>query len=184
MNINKKSVLVLVAVATCFTITGCASNAAPKQMAYIPHTMQKPHNRAFANNITLGSIGGGKETNPLWESKVNNSGLKDALEESLQNANLYASSDKAKYTLNATLNKLDQPIMGLDMTVKSDIHYSLINNNTKQVMYDKNIASSYTASWKTLYGVARLKEANEGAIRTNIEKLMNDLLYSAIPEPN
>lgn len=176
MCINKKSVLALIAVATCFAISGCASNATAARMAYVQHSVQKPHNRAFVNNITVGAVDGGKETNPLWASKVNNSGLKSALEESLQNANLYASTDKAKYTLNATLNKLDQPLMGFNLTVKSNIHYSLVDDNTKQVIYNKNIDSSYTASLvETPYAVARLKKANEGAIRTNIEKFMSDL---------
>jgi hypothetical protein len=178
MNISKKSVLVLMAVATCFAISGCASNATASRMAYIPQTqtIQKPHNRAFINNITVGAVDGGKETNPLWTSKVNNSGLKSALEESLQKANLYASTDKAKYMLNATLNKLDQPMIGFNLTVKSNIHYNLIDNNTKQVVYNKNVDSSYTASLvETPYAVARLKKANEGSIRANIEKFMIDL---------
>ena len=69
-----------------------------------------------------------------------------------------------------------QPLAGLDMTVKLLVKYSLINQNSNEEIWTKDINSIYTAKFSdSLIGMERLNMANEGAIRKNIEILLQTL---------
>ena len=69
-----------------------------------------------------------------------------------------------------------QPLVGLDMTVNFMVKYSLINQNNNEEIWVKDINSIYTAKFSdSLIGMERLNMANEGAIRKNIEILLQTL---------
>lgn len=157
-------------------VTGCATNAAVKPMTYTAKVSSNPKMVALINNIDVISVTGGQETNPLLLSKINNENFKQALEESLKQANLYRKFNNGKYQLTAHLVDLKQPLAGLDVTVFYRTHYSLKNIKLNKVIYDKEIGTSYTATFKdSPMGFIRLKMANEGAAKANIQQLINEL---------
>ena len=62
------------------------------------------------------------------------------------------------------------------MTVSSKVHYTLVDTRDNKTVYEKTIDTPYTAAFTdALMGVTRLRLANEGAIRKNIEALIRDL---------
>ena len=173
----KKSTGILVIFAA-FELSGCASNASIEQMTYNNNTTEKPNKVALINNISIPTVTGGKETNPLWTSQINNENFKQALEASLQKANLYHMVNGEKYQLTANLLNLDQPFMGLDLKVTLQVHYNLQDKKSNQIIFNKNITSSYTATFSdSPVAITRLKIANEGAARENIQQLIKELYH-------
>ena len=62
------------------------------------------------------------------------------------------------------------------MTVNFMVKYSLINQNSNEEIWTKDINSIYTAKFSDSFiGTERLNMANEGAIRKNIEILLQTL---------
>ena len=88
----------------------------------------------------------------------------------------------SKYRLTADLTRLDQPMMGFDMTVGSTVRYSLIETQTRKEVYARVIQISYTAKMSDAFLVSqRLKLANEGAVKANIEAFIKDLIALKLP---
>lgn len=158
-------------------LTGCAQNSRVDEMVYNSGVvMQKPKNPSLSHNIAVNNIRGGHETNPLWTSQINNANFKEALKKSLQHANLYHDFSGSKYSLDAKLVKLKQPLIGLNLTVTCRVHYNIKDIKANTSIYDKDIETSYTAKISDAFvATIRLKIANEGAARENIQKLIEDL---------
>lgn len=136
------------------------------------------------NNITVDSVTGGQDTNPLWTSEIGNSEFRQALEQSLASANLLSSEgNNADYRLSAIMISVSQPIMGLSMTVTTTIQYVLIDITNDKELLIETIVAPYTAKFsESLLGVERLKIANEGSARANISQLIEKLYALEITE--
>ena len=81
-----------------------------------------------------------------------------------------------KYILVAHMEKLDQPFVGVSMTVTASVQYTVIERATRKEILKKTIAVPYTAGFGDAFmATERLKLANEGAIRVNIENLIKEL---------
>ncbi|MGB6976179.1 MAG: hypothetical protein WBE18_01790 [Gammaproteobacteria bacterium] len=170
--LKKYLLLILMSLMLC----GCATGASVDQM--IPHGIPtlKPKNVSLANNITVNQTLGGHETNPLWTSQISNANFKAALIQSLQQANLYHQFNGSGYALNATFVRLQQPFLGVSLTVRCTVNYVLENLKTNKVIYSRRIATSYTATFSdSPLATTRLRMANEGAARENIKELITDL---------
>jgi hypothetical protein len=157
-------------------MTACATPARVEQMT-VPAadaTRTAVSSRAMREAISLGQVGGGKETNPLWISNISSADFERALRASLQAAQLLAPSGQdCRLKLTAQLLSLAQPAMGLDMTVTASVLYTLVDCKTQKEVWVKTITLPYTAAFgDSLLGVERLKLANEGAARANIRKLV------------
>jgi hypothetical protein len=157
-------------------LTGCAT--APNGLNMISYDVPKapPRNANLVHNIHVTNVIGGQATNPLWKPKIGNADFKTALHQSLINARLFQFYKKSHYTLTADLLKQSQPSFGIDMTVSTSVHYTLENKTTKKKLFNKTIASSYTATTSdSIIGVERSRMASEGSIRVNIKQLIQDL---------
>ena len=101
-----------------------------------------------------------------------------ALETSLNKANLLAGSESSsQYELTATMDNLRQPAIRISMTVSAKIHYTLTHNSSNKKVFEKTIDLPYTAAFNAAFrGTERLRLANEGAIRVNIEELIRQLM--------
>ena len=173
-----KNITGLLIITTALELTGCASNASVDQMVYKSNTSEKPQKVTLVNNIAVSTVTGGTETNPLWISKINDANFKSALEQSLQQANLYHVINGEKYQLQANLLKVEQPFIGLNFKVVCYAHYKLKDKKSNKVIFDKDITSSYTATFNdSPIGMVRLKIANEGAARENFQKLIKELYH-------
>jgi len=158
-------------------LTGCATNASVEKMAYHHQGSKQPSDKTLLNGIAVNQVSGGHETNPLWTSQINNENFKQALVKSLQQANLYNHSTKPRYVLEANLMRLDQPLVGFDMTASCQVDYTLRDVKQNKIVYKDAILASYTAKLgEAFLGMERLKKATEGAAKANIQKLI-EVLY-------
>lgn len=154
-------------------LQGCASGATVVGM-----TSMKTIDAArqhMPEKISVAAVDGGRSTNPMWTSQVDSKSFEDALTESLK-INGLLSSGQGTYVLKSTLQNLQQPIIGLDMTVRADVLYVLKDSVSGKALLNETITSSYTATISDAFaGIKRLRLANEGAIRSNIELLIQRL---------
>lgn len=169
----------------CLLFVGCASASKFENMA-VRDTLYRDEVRssAFKKTLSVKKVAGGKETNPLWASQVSNEAFQSALESSMNINDLLAENEnEAKFDLYTTLQKLDQPLFGLDLTVTSEVNYRVTDKKSKDTIMDENISASYTATFSdSMIGIQRLRLANEGAVRENIRLFIVRLLEIQIPE--
>ena len=119
----------------------------------------------------------------MWTSQVSSEAFQRALELSLENSGLLSKiASGGKYQLTADLTRLDQPFMGIDMTVTATVRYSLVETQSRKEIYSKVIQVPFTAKFSdAALGVERLKLANEGAVKVNIQAFITDVLALNIP---
>ena len=158
------------------TLAGCASGANSNNMtaSIQPHLVAKPGSSLY-QSIGIAAVSGGQETNPLMMSKVADGDFKEALKLSLLQNQLHAVAPE-KYTVTAEIQALDQPFIGLDMSVTSKVQYKLVRLSDKAVVYDKLVTATHTATiGDSALGTERLRMANEGAIKKNISTFIAEV---------
>lgn len=170
----KKFKLILVLGYTAF-LFGCATGAKMESMVSTDtSSIQSSYDEALKKEVSVTSVSGGEKTNPAWTSEISNENFSGALKASLNKHGLL--SDSGKYKLQATLLKVEQPLFGLDMTVTTHVKYTLTNSENNNVIYSDTITTPYTATVGDAFvAVQRLRLANEGAGRNNIEGLLKEL---------
>lgn len=171
-----KNHICLCIIATASFLTGCATPSTPESMAVndSPYIQKAPNSKYF-KKLTVSKSTGGSKTNMLLSSQVSDEDLTKALNLSLQKC-AYISDTEPQYELKAELKALSQPLFGLDMSVRSIIAYQIYNIKTGEIVFDEQIDTMYTAKFgESLYGVKRLRLANEGSVRNNIGMLIKEL---------
>jgi hypothetical protein len=169
-----KYAIISLSIATAI-LSGCSSPATSEGMMVNPSQINKaiPSSK-FYSSVKKVSVDGGKETNPLWTSQVSSENFQLALVDSLKAANVW--SDSGKYSLEANLLSLEQPLIGFNMTVSASVDYKVKDETTGTVIFGEKIDSTHTATvGDAVAGIKRLRLANEGAIRNNIELFLKKL---------
>jgi len=165
----------LFATAVAVELSGCATSADPGAMTLATQSMDKPFPQRLQHAMCVRKVSGGEDTNPLWVSKVDDKGFSIALTSSLESAGLEAPAPGCAFPVDANLLGLSQPAMGFDMTVTSHVNYKVYDSSGQPVLL-ATIDAPYTANFSdSLIAVDRLKKANEGAIRTSIQKFFEKL---------
>jgi len=163
--------------AILMSVAACASPA--RMNAMIPDRTAETlitESSPLAKAISVGTVDGGTETNPMWMSEVGNPEFKQALENSLANHAMLADG-AGRYRFEVTLSKLDQPIFGASFTVTASVRYRLIDLKTDAPVYEDLISLPYTANFSDAFlGVERLRLANEGAMRVNIAAFLKEIV--------
>lgn len=171
-----KKITVNLAVIGCIFIIGCAGAAKVEKMVVPRHeTSFLIAKGELKDNVHLSEVIGGEETNPLWTSEIGNNEFRDALIQSLKDAH-YLGSPESNYQLSANLLKVDQPLIGINMEVTTEVNYILIDMKSGKEILNENIIASYTAGFDdSVLAVKRLRLANEGSARENIHELLKVL---------
>lgn len=152
-------------------LAACATPSDPTRMS-VPAT---PGLTASAGDVGYHAVrtvtvSGGSDTNPLWTSQVSDQAFKSALETSLTAAG-YVGSEGEPMTVNASLLDLKQPMIGLDMTVTSQVRYSVTQGN--RTVFDETVSAAGTATVSEAFvAVERLRLANEKSILENIKSFL------------
>lgn len=166
----------LVAMAA-LSVAACASASNPGAMV-APITEQNviSETSALHQNVVVGDVTGGQQTNPMWTSQVSSEDFAEALRQTFA-AHAMLATETGEYRLEAQLVELKQPLAGLNMTVTSRVSYTLFNVETDEIVFEEIIEEEYTAQMSDAFvGVERLRLANEGSIRENIGSLINNLV--------
>lgn len=158
-------------------LAGCAAPARIEEMAIQGSSLQSP-NSPLRKSVAVTEVTGGRETNAMWSSQVSSESFRRALELSLRNVGLSDPlASGSKYQITADILQINQPLMGINMTVSADVRYSLIEVATRKEVFSKVITATYTARFSDAFaGSERLRLANEGAAKANIQILTNELL--------
>lgn len=171
-----KKAIILFLVVSSFGLGGCAINASSDKMVYKSQNPVKPKSKALIDNVGVGAVQGGKKINLLVTSQIDNPEFKAALEESLRQANLYHKLSGERYVLNSNITSLEQQLFGLNLEVVLRVHYAIEDKQTNKTIYNKTITTNHTATFSdSPVAMLRLRVANEGAARKNIQQLINDV---------
>jgi hypothetical protein len=115
----------------------------------------------------------------MWVSQISNQDFAQALQDSIVQSGLFrksTTSSPAAYGLDAFIVQMNQPMFGASMTVSMEVNYSLARTNPKEVVWQKVVTSTYTAPFSEAFvGATRLRMANEGAARKNIEQAIHEM---------
>ena len=125
--------------------------------------------------VALKDVAGGEL--PTEDSSIGDDQLRQAVQDALQQYGLLQSDDaKARFRLNVALVRLTPPGAGIDLTVNSQVQYTLTRADTGAVLFNEVVRASYTAKIGDEF-VAYLRQrlAKEGAIRANIAAFLERL---------
>ena len=165
---KQHSFAMLAALGICASLNGCASPAKPSTM--VPQTVHVQKRSAHSVSVVTS---GGQATNPLWTSQVSNKGFATALQDAIEKHGVFSRvirSGDADYKLDVRLVRLQQPAVGFNLRVGSEVAWKLINTHSGQAVWEETIIRPYTASMgEALVAMVRLRKANEGSIRENIK---------------
>lgn len=184
LSVFQKKMMPLALLLLALGLSACASGAKPGAML-APNTPQTTisANSSLREAVAIGQVSGGRETNPLWVSDVSSSDLAEALRLSLAVRTMLAIRDE-RFKLEATMINLQQPMMGIDMTVTSRVRYRLTRLSDNAIVFEREIAAPFTAAFSSsFYGMERLKLANEGSIRENISQFLAALIAAETENP-
>lgn len=161
-----------------FLLSGCATQARSDHMTVLATPQQRMVETPLRNNVAVLEVSGGQSTNRLWASKVGNAEFSQALSSSLADAGLLAAGPaSARYTLSARMERIEQPITGMSLTVTATVSYSLVERASGRELLHRTFTLPYTAPFGETFGaIDRMRLANEGAVKTNIAALVDDLI--------
>ncbi len=156
-------------------LAACAEPARVSQMA-VPNILAPvvASNPELLGSMSVGEISGGKATNPIWTSQVDNPQFHEALERSLEfNGLLAPPSQPSRFVVSAVLIDLDQPLFGLNLTVVPRVEYRVVETGSEADLIREEMTTPYTAEFSSAFiAVERLRLANEGAIRESIKRFL------------
>ena len=164
-------------------VSACAQAARTENM--IPNAAAVDAASPLAGKVCVDAVTGGEETNPLWTSEVDNTAFKAAIEGAIARNGMKARSDAdCRLGVAANLLGLAQPIAGFDMEVTANVNYTVTDRVSDAPYYQATVQTPFTADFSSAFlGVERLRMANEGAVRTNIERFLGQLGDHAAATP-
>lgn len=180
MKLHPRSSLALFIASCALLLGGCATGS---QSAAMVATVTTPLNKSPRSvNVT---VTGGSETSSLGASKISNADFASAIETSIAKSGLFAKiagRDAADYALSVQIVRLDQPFFGASFTVTIETTWRLVRRADGGVVWEKAVVTPYTATMgDALVGSTRLRLANEGAARANIESAIKQLGTLQLP---
>lgn len=162
----------------------CAQPATVGAMATGDLALNTPAGSPLLEGMCVGSVTGGQATNPLWVSKVDNNAFVGALRASLLANGLSAPENDCDFAVTAELASIKQPLIGISMTVTASVNYAVQRNGADEPEFETNATLPFTAKFSdAAIGAIRLRIANEGAIRVNIETMLRELTASPLAAP-
>lgn len=159
-------------VALVAVVAGCASGAKPVAMVPTETTAVAADN-TYRERVKIISVTGGEETQPLWLSEISSADFRSALETAISLAKF--ENPSGDFSLQVELLEIDQPLLGISMTVGSTVRYTVTDVSQATVFSETVQASHTTAFTEAFIGVERLRLAKEGSARANIREFIKRL---------
>ena len=152
---------------------GCASAARP---AAISTTLVMPVHKS-AGDVSV-TVSGGSA------AEIPNDALAQALRDSIERSGTFArvSPSGARYQLKALIGSVNHPSAGVSFTVKLDVSYTLIDVQVSKTLWTQTIPSEHTAGLSdAVVANTRLRKAEEGAAKANIEQALTQIATLNLP---
>jgi hypothetical protein len=151
---------------------GLAACATPQAMT-VSTGAGVPAPPKYRNAVAIRSVTGGQAMNVLTVPGVSNEPFKTALEGSLSANGYLASGTSAKYQIDAEIEHLEQPLIGLDFDVTAKVNYKVSGGGTTRT-YPISAKGKATMSDSPI-GAQRISIANERAMQENIKLFLQAL---------
>jgi hypothetical protein len=127
----------------------------------------------YRNAIAVRSVTGGQVMNILTVPGVANEPFQAALESTLAANGYLAQPGTPKFYLDAEIQNLEQPLIGLDFDVVANVTYKISGGGAEAVY---PIKAKGTATFSdSVVGLDRIRIANERAMRENLKQLLQVL---------
>lgn len=164
-----------------FFLAGCATDSNSANMAATPLAPVAKHAASVSVTVT-----GGSATSSLDTSTIGNADFAEAIKASITKSGLFArlaaDGPSADYQLEAVIVRVDQPEIGLAMTATVEVKWTLTRTSNQWVAWQKSIVSSHTTkAGEAFEGPDRLRLANEGAARGNIQDALAQIGAAELP---
>ena len=163
----------LLAASLVVSLVGCATPAMQQGMTVQPGDIAVKPSEKLKGQVFVRSVSGGQETNPLLASQVDSPTFKTSLEQSLAAFGYRSEDPSAKYRIDANLQDLHQPAFGFTLSVQSTVAYTVATDSGSTVVPITETGTASTSD--TLYGVERMRIANERSIKENIKAFIKRL---------
>ncbi|MBI4304377.1 MAG: hypothetical protein HY665_08605 [Chloroflexi bacterium] len=128
--------------------------------------------------VAIKDVSGGEITFPLWTPKIDNYSFKQALIKAMQNSNIFRSvlvEPGGDYELYTHINSQDL-YQGNTMTVILVVNYRLVDGRSGEEIFKEAIPSEgHSTLWESFWGPVRVKNAEEEAVRNNLQSLVRRL---------
>jgi hypothetical protein len=136
---------------------------------------------ALAGRVAVVGVKGGEETGRWWGSKVSQTALQQALDESLFAVGMKSAAPEpaARFELLAELVQLDQPLIApAALSVTVAVRYTLTDKANGRVVYQRQLSNASEAGFSeaVLSIPERTRIANERGLRANIAMLLRELV--------
>jgi len=162
------------AVVLILSLSGCSSPTQPSAMQADVLPLGHKHSQTVAVQTN-----GGQPTNPMWTSQIADQDLASAIQESILKNQLFSgvvSIGNADYVLNATIFKIDQPIMGFRMEVGIEISWSLTPKGSTKPVWEKSIHTRVSKGVGDAFAaVKRIRIATEASAKENITQALTEI---------
>ena len=179
MNLLRISASLIITTSALF-FGGCATASKPTAMVAPMKTAVVKHPQSISVTVT-----GGSDTSSLGASKIANADFAEAIKTSITQSGLFASigtDAAADYALGVQIVRLEQPMFGVSLTVTIECTWRLSRRSDGQIVWEKTITTPFTAKMGDAFAaVTRLRLANEGAARANIEDAFTQLGALKLP---
>jgi hypothetical protein len=161
INVVRAAALVLIA-----CLAGCATGAMPESM--VPPPTGFAAASPLRGAVAMTQVSGGRETHPLWVSRVSNGDLEAAVLMALRNEGLLAADPgQAPMRLSVNLESVETPAIALAPSVTSRMRYVVTKDG--QIVSDETVTATESAAFgDAALGVDRVRIASERSIRANI----------------
>ena len=116
-------------IALAALLGGCATAAKPEAMVAEPVAIA----HTSSSDVSV-VVSGGKATSTTGASQISDDGFAQALSDSITKSGLFkaVAPSGGRYRLAAFIGKVDQPLMGLSLTVKMEVSYSLADTQSNK----------------------------------------------------
>lgn len=155
-----------------FLFTGCAITPTPKGM--LARSAMVQNHYPFSVSV---KAEGTKESNAFGGPGIPGEPLAEAIRNSITKYGLFRSvitTGSGDYLLEADIVKVDAPAAGFNMTVSMGIRWKLTHVSTGKIVFQQTTFKAYTATVGDAFaGVKRVRLAEEGAARENIEDALD-----------
>lgn len=171
LGVIRLTVLVLVG---CWGLGGCAVGADAGAM--IPETVNVEKTHPYSVNV---EVTGGRATEPTGMPQIANEAFDEAITQTLIKAATFAKVQEDKsgsYELDVIIFDVQHPSFGDSASVTIETGWTLTNQLTGEIVWQKALRSTYTASMDSdITFTGRLKKATEGAAKDNIKQGVTEI---------
>lgn len=135
------------------------------------------------HGIGVSEVAGGGAENPRWQRGMGNEEFRRALENSLYLAGLLErSKGEGRYSLDAELESIESPDVGISLTVTARVRYTLRERATGRQVFRECVCGEYTIeAWDGVWRPKRLQVAGKGAALESAEELTRKLMHVSLP---